>query len=280
MSEISSLPANIVAWLKERDELKYINFLTEYPAIKKAVPLKNTTVAVGIDTLNIVDSFVENDEGVLVENEYCRQANIRLRLSIHAPFSSGGEACHEAFTDIIDCLTFASGLDIQESGCESIVSDRDTDAFVLTAWATVLASLCPAQTSSVKFPSFLSKDLLCGSHITNEEVHLSQEQQSYLDRPVYCGKYFGLGQMQQNIKVGFKPQAVFVFWPGNPILSCNHETGENISYMGYAFRDGNSPGLELTDEGFKVFVESSEVVEYCKTQLNKAGKTYVFIAVR
>lgn len=280
MSEISSLPANIVAWLKEREELKYINFLTEYPAIKKAVPLKNTTVAVGIDTLNIVDSFVENDEGVLVENEYCRQANIRLRLSIHAPFSSGGEACHEAFTDIIDCLTFDSGLDIEESGCESIVSDRDTDAFVLTAWATVLASLCPAQTSSVKFPSFLSKDLLCGSHIMNQEVHLTEEQQSYLASPILCGKYFGLGQMAQNIKVGFKPQAVFIFMASNPIFSCNHETGENISLMGFAFEDGNSPGVEINDEGFKVLAESSTVTKYCKTQINKAGTTYLFIAVR
>ena len=133
MSAISSMPANIVAWLKKREELKYINFLTEYPAIKKEVPLRKTTVAVGIDGMTIVDSFVENDEGVLVENENCRQVNIKLRFSIHAPFSSGGAACHDAFTDIIDCLTFDSSLNIDSSGCESIVSDRDTDAFVLNA---------------------------------------------------------------------------------------------------------------------------------------------------
>ncbi len=280
MSEISSLPANIVAWLKEREELKYIKFLTEYPAIKKAVPLKNTTVAVGIDTLNIVDSFVENDEGVLVENEYCRQANIRLRLSIHAPFSSGGEACHEAFTDIIDCLTFDSGLDIQESGCESIVSDRDTDAFVLTAWATVLASLCPAQTSSVKFPSFLSKDLLCGSHITNREVHLTEDQQDYLAKPIYCGRYFGLGHMSQSIDLGFEPQAVFVFMNGNPIFDCNHTTGENIQLMGFAFKYGNSTGIELTDNGFRILPESSTEIRNCTTLLNDLATTYVFIAIR
>jgi hypothetical protein len=131
MSEISALPANIVAWLKSREELDRIRFLTEFPAIKKAVPLKHTTVAVGIESMEIVDSFTENDEGVLVENEYCRQAKINIKLSIHAPFSLGGEACHSAFTDIIDCLTFASGLDILYSGCDSVTADRDTDAFVL-----------------------------------------------------------------------------------------------------------------------------------------------------
>ena len=280
MSEISSLPANIVAWLKERDELKYINFLTEYPAIKKAVPLKNTTVAVGIDTLNIVDSFVENDEGVLVENEYCRKANIRLRLSIHAPFSSGGEACHEAFTDIIDCLTFDSGLDIEESGCESIVSDRDTDAFVLTAWAIVNASLCPAHTSSVKFPSFLSKDLLCGSHIVNDEIHLSQGQRDYLSSPIKCGRYFGLGTIAQDVSVGFEPQAVFVFASGSPVFSCNHDTKENVSLMGFAFADGHSPGIEITNDGFRLLSENSTVTRYCKTRINELGATYIFIAVR
>ena len=84
MNEISALPSNIVEWLKSRQELADIRFLTEFPAVKKAVPLKNTVVAVGIDGMEIVDSFTENDEGVLVENEYCRQAKIRLRLSIHA----------------------------------------------------------------------------------------------------------------------------------------------------------------------------------------------------
>ena len=68
MSEISALPSNIVAWLKGRDELSDIRFLTEFPPIKKAVPLRHTTVAVGIGSMEIVYSFTENDEGVLVEN--------------------------------------------------------------------------------------------------------------------------------------------------------------------------------------------------------------------
>ena len=160
MSEISALPSSIVEWLEGREDLDYIKFLTEFPPIKKAVPLKKTTVAVGIKGMKIVDSFVENDDGVLVKNEYCRKAEITLRLSIHAPLSSGGAACHEAFTDIIDCLTFDSALDIVSSGCDNITADRDTDAFVLSAWLTVNASLCPAAASSLDFPSFLSKELL------------------------------------------------------------------------------------------------------------------------
>ncbi len=40
MNEISALPSNIVEWLKSRQELAEIRFLTEFPAVKKAVPLK------------------------------------------------------------------------------------------------------------------------------------------------------------------------------------------------------------------------------------------------
>ena len=280
MSEISSLPANIVAWLKEREELKYIKFLTEYPAVKKAVPLKNTTVAVGIDTLNIVDSFTENDEGVLIENEYCRQVNIRLRLSIHAPFSSGGEACHEAFTDIIDCLTFDSGLEIDESGCERITSDRDTDAFVLTAWASVIASLCPAESSSVKFPSFLSKELLCASHIKDGSIHLDSGQQDYLTKPIACGSYFGYGTAAQSISVGFKPHAVIVFTSGCPLIDSNHSTGVNVSLLGIATENGTTPGIQITNDGFKIVSTGETTVRNSKTQLNYMGTTYVYIALR
>lgn len=280
MSEISALPSNIVAWLKEREELSYINFLTEFPAIKKAVPLKNTTVAVGIRSMEIVDSFTENDEGVLIENEYCRQAKIRLRLSIHAPYSSGGEACHDAFTDIIDCLTFASGLDIISSGCEEIVSDRDTDAFVLSAWATVNASLCPASSSSLDFPSFINKELLCGSHINNSAIHLSEEQQTYLTEPFVTGTYFGMGNASRSISLGFRPSVVIVAGLGLPFMSFDSVTNQYYTTAALGITDGTSLGISLTSTGFTVKNGDSTVVRSCSPKLNEGGTTYFYLAFR
>ena len=280
MSEISALPSNIVAWLKGREELSDIRFLTEFPPIKKAVPPRHTTVAVGIGSMEIVDSFTENDEGVLVENEYCRQAKIRLRLSIHAPFSSGGEACHSAFTDIIDCLTFDSGLDILESGCESIVADRDTDAFVLTAWATVNASLCPAQSGSLDFPSFISKELLCGSHISDGSIHLSAEQQTFLHEPFICGTYFGTGEATKSFSLGFAPSVVIVIGNGLPLMYVNHAAGKNYALGAVGLRDGSSLGIELSSNGFKVKSGESSISRSCYPLLNEAGTTYFYIAFR
>lgn len=278
MSEISALPSNIVEWLKGREELSEIKFLTEFPAIKKAVPLKNTTVAVGIESMEIVDSFTENDEGVLVENEYCRQAKIKLRLSIHAPYSSGGEACHDAFTDIIDCLTFASGLDILTSGCDGIVSDRDTDAFVLSAWATVNASLCPAASSSLDFPSFISKELLCGSHINDTNIHLSAEQQTYLDTPFTSGSYFGTGDSTETISLGYKPSVVVIVGSGLPMTYHSSSDGKYYAMAAVGVEKGSSLGLEITSNGFKV--KNNVTSKGCVSLLNELGTTYFYLAFR
>lgn len=280
MSEISALPANIVEWLKSREELAYIRFLTEFPAIKKAIPLKHTTVAVGIGSMEIVDSFEENDEGVLVENEYCRQAKINLKLSIHAPFSLGGEACHAAFTDIIDCLTFASGLDIITSGCENIVADRDTDAFVLTAWATVNASLCPAQTIEHNFPSFISKELLCGSHMNDTNIHLSEKQQDYLNTPFVSGSYFGTGDATRSISLGFRPSVAIVLGSQLPLMYVNHAASWNRALAAIAIDEGSSLGIEITNNGFKVRNTEEDLARSCTPLLNEMGTTYFYLAFK
>ncbi len=280
MSEISALPANIVAWLKSREELADIRFLTEFPALKKAVPLKHTTVAVGIESMEIVDSFVENDEGVLVENEYCRQAKIKLRLSIHAPYSAGGEECHDAFTDIIDCLTFASGLDILYSGCDDIVSDRDTDAFVLSAWAMVNASLCPAATSSLDFPSFITKDLLCGSHIQNADIHLSPEQKLSLDSPFVTGSYFGTGAASRTVSLDFVPSLIIIIRDGMPLIESDFTARTNYTIAAIGFNGAASMGLEYTSGGFRVSNSTTQTYGGCYPNLNELNKTYQFIAFR
>ena len=278
MNEISALPSNIVDWLKGREELSQIKFLTEFPAIKKAVPLKNTTVAVGIESMEIVDSFTENDEGVLVENEYCRQAKIRLRLSIHAPYQLGGEACHDAFTDIIDCLTFVSGLDILSSGCNGIVSDRDTDAFVLSAWATVNASLCPAASSGLDFPSFISKDLLCGTHINDADIHLSPTQQAYLETPFESGSYFGTGDSTETVSLGFEPSVVIVVGSGLPLMYYKTADSKYYATAAVGIKGGASLGIELTAKGFKV--RNGVISKSVTANLNELGMTYFYLAFK
>lgn len=279
MSDLSALPSDIVGWLSEREDLEYIKFLTEFPPIKKAVPLKKTTVAVGIKEMQIVDAFTENDEGVLERNEFCRNAKITLRLSIHAPYSAGGSACHDAFTDIIDCLTFDSGLYIITSGCDGITSDRDTDAFVLTAWAQIEANLCPAAATELNFPSFLDKDLLCGSHIRNTEIHVSPEQLEFLNSPFETGSYFGTGTASQTINLGFQPRMVFVGQLGAPMIKIDYDNHTAKSTGAVSTRSYASLGLEITESGFRIN-NSDTPYGGVSPLMNEPGKTYFYFVVR
>lgn len=279
LSEISAMPANIVSWLNEQEVLSSLRFMTEFPAEKKAIPLTSPIVAVGIEKMNITDSFVENDEGVLEKNDYCRVAAIRIRLAIHVPFSQGGEKCYDAFTDIIDCLTFGSDLEIVNSGCDDIKADRDTDAFVLSAWINVNASFCPAASSSVSFGSFMMKDLLCARHIYDEEVHISGRERDYLEEPFVSSYYMGNGRSSRSISTEFEPRAVFVACSGYPPVMIDFEDGLCRVYSAFAGTYGNMCGISITSTGFTIddVSESSVGIETC---LNESGLTYFFVAFK
>lgn len=279
VSEISAMPGSIVNWLSEQEILKSLRFMTEFPAEKKAIPLTSPIVAVGIEEMQITDSFVENDEGVLEKNDYCRVASIKIRLAIHVPFSQGGEKCYDAFTDIIDCLTFASDLEIVNSGCEDINADRDTDAFVLAAWINVNANFCPAASSSVSFGSFMMKDLLCGKHIYDEEVHLSGRDRDYLDEPCVSSYYMGDGRSSKRVSTEFEPKAVFVACLDCPPVQVDFEDGVCNIFYGFAVGHGGTSAISINSTGFTVNDDYDDDLGY-ETCLNMSGMSYVFIAFK
>ena len=277
MSEISALPGAVAEWLGSQETLSDIKFTTEYPAGRKSVPLARTIVSVGIDSVRITDTFTENGEGVPERDEYCRDALVRIRLGVHAPFSQGGERCYDAFTDVIDTLTFASDLEIVESGAGGVTADRDTDAFVLEAWIDVRANLCPAASCSVQFASFMNKDLLCGSHITDTDIHLSPAQREYLNAPAVSGSYFGTGSSARAFSTGFSPRAVFVAAQGMPPALYDASTGVTEVYSAFACGQGNTPGLSITANGCTV---GSAAAGTYNARLNETGRDYFYLAFR
>ena len=85
------MPKEIATWLSAQTSVfGNIKFLTEFPPIPKATPLRQTIVSVGLESVKITDSFTENSEGELVPEEYCRHADIKIRFSIYVPYSAGG----------------------------------------------------------------------------------------------------------------------------------------------------------------------------------------------
>ncbi len=277
MDSIVSLPIRIVEWLGKQDDMTDLTFFVEYPPINKAVPLKKAIVAVGIENIEITDKFVANDDGVLEKQEYCRTAMIKANLSICVPFSKGGQACHDIFTRIADALTFRTNLNIEKSGCEDITSDRDTDALIMTGWFLMNADFCPAISTDENFASFLDKELLCGSHIRNDVIHVTAEDKSKWNAPFAAGFYIGNGSSSRSLSLGFKPQLVVLMAAGKPAVTVDFTKSTCKSFMAMANESLASQGLSLTSTGFKVASETSGNVT---SDFNSAGTSYIYIAYK
>lgn len=277
MDSIVSLPIRIVEWLGKQEDMKDLTFFVEYPPIKKAVPLKKAIVAVGIDNIDITDKFVANDDGVLERQEYCRTAMIKANLSICVPFSKGGQACHDIFTRIADALTFRTNLNIEKSGCEDINSDHDTDALVMNGWFIMNADFCPAASTDENYASFLDKELLCGSHIRNTEIHVTAEDKTKWNAPFETGFYVGIGSGARTVTVGFKPRLVILMAAGKPPVTVDFTQNTCKCHMAMSNETTSSLGLTITSTGFKTANSTSGNVT---SDYNAAGTTYVYIAFR
>ncbi len=279
MSTISALPADIVRWLSAQSDLSGITFLTEFPAIKKAVPLRKVIVAVGLHDVTLTDQFRDDGNGVLIRQEYCRSAAMRIELAIHVPFSRGGHTCHEVFSDVIDALNFASDLHIEESGCENITEDRDTDALVLKGYVRITAEFCPAASSNLNFQSFFDKELLCGTHIRDASLHASVDEKNLWTHPMYVTRYTGTGSASRTITLDFSPSWVMVFASEFPPYLYNAAQQRTELYSATASKLGCTEGIELDGRDVRVFTEQSAfpgVMPY----LNKAGYSYCIAAAR
>lgn len=275
MDKIVSLPEKIVEWLSKQEEMNDLSFFVEYPPIKKAVPLKKIIVAVGIENIEIVDKFVANDDGVLERQEYCRTAEIKANLSICVPFSKGGQACHDVFTRVADALTFKTNLNIEKSGCEEITSDRDTDALVMNGWFLMTADFCPAESTEMNYECFLDKELLCGSHIRNDVIHVTAEDKEKWNTPVEVGFYIGNSSSSKTVSLGYKPKFVILMAAEKPAVTVDFTSSSAKSYFAIASEAAQSQGITLSASGFKV---QTNTINGVTSELNSIGMTYIYLA--
>ena len=279
MSSISALPADIVRWLSAQSDLSGITFLTEYPAIKKAVPLRKVIVAVGLHDVTLTDQFRDDGNGVLVRQEYCRSAAMNIQIAVHVPFSLGGHTCHEVFSDVIDALNFASDLHIEESGCENITEDRDTDALVLKGYVRITADFCPAASSNLNFQSFFDKELLCGTHIRDASIHASTSEKDLWTHPLFVTRYTGTGSNSRVITLDFEPSWVNVFAVEYPPFLYDTAQQRTQMFSATASNRGSSYGIGIDGRDVRVISGQSDFPEVMP-YLNKTGYTYCLIAAR
>lgn len=280
-SSISGMPQSIVNWLKRINDLKYITFMTEYPPHAKAVPLRNSIVSVGLAEVSITDIFRENENGEMVRDEYCRQADIHIVLGIHVPDALGGSTCHEVFSKVVDYLTFSSDLNIISSTCGHVTSDRNTESLVMNADLHIAAEFCPADETGLNFQSFASKTFFCKSHMDDSLIHVSEADRNRWETPCVTGTYIGSGNSSRTISLGFHPKFVITFALGYSPVGIDFEKSSGTAYFGYSVTDTHgSNGVESTTNGFKVYNGNTYKVDNVTPMLNSTGCTYFYFAVK
>ncbi len=279
-SKITTMPQSIVDWLKEIPELKHITFMTEYPPQAKAVPLRNSIVSVGLQEVQITDRFYESEEGELVRDEYCRNADIHIILGIHVPDSLGGSTCHDVFAKIVNFLTFSSDLNIVSSTCGHVISDRNTESLVMEAILNIGAEFCPAEETGLYFNSFADKTFFCKSHTDDTSLHLVEGEREKWSDPCVFGTYNGNGSSSVTVNLGFSPRFVVVFIAGGGVVGIDFEEQVGKMYFAYATRTTDSIGAQCTSNGFRAYQGTARMVGNVYPALNELGFTYTYYAVK
>lgn len=117
----------VLTQLKESEDLKDITFLSEFPSSKKPVPIKKIMAALGGEEISVSPGAM----GDIYDYGNGRDAEIALRLTVYAPYKSGGEECLKAFCRICEAASFMENLYIKSFKCGDVSANRDADAFVL-----------------------------------------------------------------------------------------------------------------------------------------------------
>lgn len=279
-STITVMPQSIANWLKNIPDLRHITFMTEYPPQAKAVPLRNSIVSIGLAEVKITDLFHENEEGELIRDEYCRQADIHIVLGIHVPDSLGGSTCHDVFSKIVDHLTFSTDLNIISSTCGHVTSDRNTESLVMDADIHIGAEFCPADETGLNFASFADKTFFCKSHMTDTALHLNEGEREKWNDPCVLGEYVGTGSSSRTVSLDFDPRFVFVYASGAGAYAIDFDEKIAKMHFGYAVKGADSSAVECAEKGFRVHSGKSYTAGNVYPLLNEAGILYVFYAVK
>lgn len=117
----------VLTQLKEAEELKDITFLSEFPSSKKPIPIKKITAALGGEEFSVSQGAMGN----IYDSGNGRDTEIAMRLTVYAPYKSGGEECLKAFCRICETASFMDNLNIKSFQCGDVSANRDADAFVL-----------------------------------------------------------------------------------------------------------------------------------------------------
>lgn len=116
-----------IKWLKSIEQFREYRIVKAFPPNIKPSPLKNVTLACGIDSMNFSNSVLGDN----ISEGRGAQAEIKITLSIHIPPKNGGSEGLHICGILAQELFFNCPFSVLKMECGKISYSRETDSFIL-----------------------------------------------------------------------------------------------------------------------------------------------------
>mgnify|MGYP005784239157 CR=1 FL=1 len=121
-----------------------------------------------------------------------------------------------------------------------------------------------------------------GSHLLNEDIHITNTLKQKITNPFICSTYYGNGNESQTITLAFEPTLVIVFAQDKPLCEFD-ETNDytiNNSAMAAFNSAGESSGIYLNGTTITMSQSQTAPSNGIYNNLNNANLTYTYIAFK
>ena len=133
-----TLPGSLKTHFQAASGFGNYEFVTEFPAIKRKIPLTKIIVSFGIDNAKITQPT--DEDGASVYDSYHDLETV-VKFTIHGARDSGGESLYLAFSKIAGEVLENMSLEVDEISCSEVKYDRNTDSVRLVGKMTVVSTI-------------------------------------------------------------------------------------------------------------------------------------------
>lgn len=119
-------------------------------------------------------------------------------------------------------------------------------------------------------------DNILGTHIENQDLHLTADEKLRLDQPFTVEVFQGTDDETRSVELDFTPSLIFYFAIGTPAITFDGDV--TVVNTAVSAKDyGTSGGLLITESDIKIKQQTADNLKY---NLNNSELQYIMIAFR
>lgn len=119
-------------------------------------------------------------------------------------------------------------------------------------------------------------------HISNDMIHLTEEEKQSVIRPIEMCTYHGDGKADRDVELtfSFEPSLCLILVVSAPLSIIDIQNQVHYNYFGIATKAGSSVGLKLRGKTLSVVQSTQLINKYEMRSYNELGRGYLVIGFR